>query len=181
MFDLVFILWMFNLVFILFYTLVKVFGRHNQLSVLMANQKKVFISQIFHLRILPKDQDCLSIQFSRTVEACWTWLNPTSTHTIYITGAAFDRHVTTGWRRLIGSPNLQIIFHQRATKYRSLLRKMTYTDKGSYESSPPCNLSLTPWNLFLTHTIYITGAGHDRQNALAFSIRVLDLCAHIPA
>ena len=44
----------------------------------------------------------------------------------------------TGWRRLIGSPKLQIIFHQRATKYRALLRKMTYKDKGSYESSPPC-------------------------------------------
>ena len=43
----------------------------------------------------------------------------------------------TGWQRLIGSPKLQIIFHKRATKYRSLLRKMTYKDKGSYESSPP--------------------------------------------
>ena len=45
---------------------------------------------------------------------------------------------STGWRRLIGSPKLQIIFHKRATKYRSLLRKMTYKDKGSYESLPPC-------------------------------------------
>ena len=44
----------------------------------------------------------------------------------------------TGWQRLIGSPKLQIIFHKRATKYRSLLRKMTYKDKGSYESWPPC-------------------------------------------
>ena len=44
----------------------------------------------------------------------------------------------TGWQRLIGSPKLQIIFHKRATKYRSLLRKMTCKDKGSYESSPPC-------------------------------------------
>ena len=35
-------------------------------------------------------------------------------------------------------PKLQIIFHKRATKYRSLSRKMTYKDKGSYESSPPC-------------------------------------------
>ena len=37
----------------------------------------------------------------------------------------------TGWRRLIGSPKVLIIFHKRATKYRSLLRKMTYKDKGS--------------------------------------------------
>jgi len=42
----------------------------------------------------------------------------------------------TGWRRLIGSPMLQIIFHKRATKYRSLLWKMTHKDKGSYESLP---------------------------------------------
>ena len=47
-------------------------------------------------------------------------------------------HIYTGWRRLIGSPKLQIIFHKRATKYRSLLRKMTFEDKGTYESSPPC-------------------------------------------
>jgi len=46
----------------------------------------------------------------------------------------------TGWRRLIGSPKLQIIFHKRATNYRSLLRKMTYEDKGSYASSPPCTM-----------------------------------------
>jgi len=44
----------------------------------------------------------------------------------------------TGWRRLIESPKLKIIFHKNATKYRSLLQKMTYEDKGSYESSPPC-------------------------------------------
>jgi len=43
----------------------------------------------------------------------------------------------TGWRKLIGSPKLQIIFHKRATKYRSLSREMTYKNKGSYESSPP--------------------------------------------
>jgi len=45
---------------------------------------------------------------------------------------------STGWRRLIGSPKLQIIFHKRVTKYTSLLQKMTYKDKGSYESSPHC-------------------------------------------
>jgi len=47
--------------------------------------------------------------------------------------------LVTGWRRLIGCPKLQIIFHKGATKYRSLLPKMTYKDKGSCESSPPCN------------------------------------------
>jgi len=42
----------------------------------------------------------------------------------------------TGWRRLIGSPQFQIFFHQKATnlKYKSLLWKMTCKDKGCYES-----------------------------------------------
>jgi len=48
--------------------------------------------------------------------------------------------MSTGWRKHIGSPKLQIIFHKRATKYRSILRKLTYKDMGSYESSPPCSL-----------------------------------------
>jgi len=43
-----------------------------------------------------------------------------------------DMTRSTGWWRLIGCPELQIIFHKRATKYRALLRKMTYKDKGSY-------------------------------------------------
>jgi len=65
-------------------------------------------------------------------------------------------HRRTGWRRLIGSPKLQIIFHKRATKYRALLRKMTCKDKGSYESSPPCillwsELILIKGPMFLTN------------------------------
>jgi len=44
---------------------------------------------------------------------------------IYLFEFSLQRILVTGWRRLIGSPKLQIIFHKRATKYRSLLRKMT--------------------------------------------------------
>jgi len=47
------------------------------------------------------------------------------------------RHVPTRRYRVAKTHKLQIIFHKRATKYRSLLRKMTYKDKASYESSPP--------------------------------------------
>jgi len=54
----------------------------------------------------------------------------------------------TEWRRLIGSPKLHIIFHKRATKYTSLSRKMTYKDKGSYESSPPCTEIFLQRSLF---------------------------------
>ena len=49
----------------------------------------------------------------------------------------------TGWRRLIGCLNLQVIFRKRATNYRALLRKMTYEHKASYESSSPCTQSRT--------------------------------------
>ena len=49
---------------------------------------------------------------------------------------------STGWRRLIESPNLHVIFHKRATEYKSLLQKMTYKDKGSHESWPPCSTPL---------------------------------------
>jgi len=44
----------------------------------------------------------------------------------------------TGWRRSIGCLKLQVIFCKRATNYRALLRKMTYKDKVSYDSTPPC-------------------------------------------
>jgi len=65
----------------------------------------------------------------------------------------------TGWRRLIGSPKLQIIFHKRATQYKSLLRKMTYKDKGSYESSPPC----IPvwWDAWEWLLLYLSEVWHD--------------------
>ena len=62
---------------------------------------------------------------------CVTWLILSYSSTLH-------SDLATGSRRLIGSPKLQIIFHKRAIKYRSPLRKMTYKDKGSYESWPPC-------------------------------------------
>ena len=65
---------------------------------------------------------------------------------------------TTGWRRVIGSPKLQIIFHKRATKYGSLLWKMTYTDKGSYESWPPFSAAsdvLCTWFLYTYINLHV--------------------------
>ena len=44
----------------------------------------------------------------------------------------------TGWRRLIGHLKLGVIFRKRATNYRALLRKLTYTHEASYGCSPPC-------------------------------------------
>jgi len=43
----------------------------------------------------------------------------------------------------LSSAKLQIIFHKRATKYRLILRKMTYKDKGSYEFPRPCIICYT--------------------------------------
>jgi len=85
---------------------------------------------------------CYTLQHTAT--HCNTLQHAAHCNTLYhIPGRqCFSAHQGTGWRRLIGSPKFQIIFHKSATKYRSLLRKMTYEDKGSYESSPPC-ISLT--------------------------------------
>jgi len=47
----------------------------------------------------------------------------------------------TGWRRCRGCLKLQVSFRQKATNYRALLQKMSYTDKASYASSLPCMVS----------------------------------------
>ena len=50
--------------------------------------------------------------------------------------------ICTRWRRTTECLKLQIIFCKRDTNYRALLRKMTYEDKPSYASSPPCIMIL---------------------------------------
>ena len=45
---------------------------------------------------------------------------------------------STGWQRPIGRLKLQVIFRKRATKFRALLRKMTYKDKALYGFWSPC-------------------------------------------
>jgi len=42
------------------------------------------------------------------------------------------------WRRPIGCLKLQVISCKGATNHRALWRKMTYKDKASYGSLPPC-------------------------------------------
>jgi len=58
--------------------------------------------------------------------------------------------VITGWRRLIGCLKLQVIFRNRATNYRAVLRKMTHEDKTSYDSTPPCI------SCYFSHSLYIS-------------------------
>jgi len=59
----------------------------------------------------------------------------------------------TGWRRLIGCLKLQVIFRKSASNYRALLRKMTYEDKASCDSTPLC-IYLT-WLLYMWRDSYI--------------------------
>ena len=58
---------------------------------------------------------------------------------IFHISRSHTRTYITGWRRPIGCLKLQVNFRKRATNYRALLRKMTYKDKASYGSSPPCS------------------------------------------
>jgi len=60
----------------------------------------------------------------------------------------------------MGSPKLQIIFHKRATKYRSLSREMTCKDKGSYESSPPCNETSCGCRFIQCHVTHMNESCH---------------------
>jgi len=53
----------------------------------------------------------------------------------------FEKHCT-GWRRSRECLKLQVTFRKRDTNYRALLQKMTYTDKASYGSSPPCSVGV---------------------------------------
>jgi len=77
----------------------------------------------------------------------------------------------TGWWRLIGSPKLQIIFHKRAAKYKSLLRKMTYKDKGSYESSPPCTCGVTDTYEWVVWHIQIRVMSHIWMRNLTHTLQ----------
>jgi len=74
----------------------------------------------------------------------------TSTNPAVLYEHVAGAHVTNkGWRRPIGGLKLQVIFHKRATNYRALLRTMTYKDKASYGSLPPCTcnvwMSVNEW------------------------------------
>ena len=118
------------------------------------------------------------------------WVARPYTHSLSLTHPQTHTHICThthrggdsktdaprvrSWRRLIGSPKLQIIFHKRATKYRSLLRKMTYKDNGSYESSPPCrSCSRKYTSLTRTHTHTHTRTHTGEETVRLMHLRVM--------
>jgi len=75
------------------------------------------------------DKSCHVLQDSFTLV---TWLRPHGWHV----SSHMCNATRTGRRRLIGSLKLQVIFCKRATKYRTLLRKMTTEYKASCDSTP---------------------------------------------
>jgi len=75
----------------------------------------------------------------------------------------------TAWQRLIGCLKMQIIFRKRATNYRALMRKMTYEDKASCGSSPPCTMSCS---YVFTHQEY------HMYSHINHAYHVLLICIH---
>jgi len=64
-------------------------------------------------------------------------------------------------------------FHKRATKYGSLLRKMTYQDKGSYESSPPCISQTLEWVMSHIWMSRVTYVNESRQWVMSHIYKVM--------
>ena len=71
----------------------------------------------------------------------WVTSNLDKSRHIWISYITQIRGIVRWWRRPIGCLKLQVIFYQRATNHRALLRKTTYKDKASYGSLPPCTIA----------------------------------------
>jgi len=75
----------------------------------------------------------------------------------------------TGRPRPIGCLRLQVIFRKRTTNYRTLLQKMTYNDKASYGSSPPC-IYIQEYAGHIVLYVYIT---------YIYYIHILHVCVYL--
>ena len=74
--------------------------------------------------------------YCNTLQQTTTHCNTLQHNTTHNTTHCNSNNYSSSHSYVTCAPKLQIIFHKRATKYRSLLQKMTHKDKGSYESSP---------------------------------------------
>jgi len=73
----------------------------------------------------------------------------------------------TGRRRCIGRLKLQGSVRKRATNYRALLRKMTYKDKASHGSSPPCRREREGARVRLIEGVHVCGRKGSGQEESA--------------
>ena len=108
-----------------------------------------------------------------------TWLNETcgAPHShLWHTANTCD----TGWRKPIGCLKLQVIVCKRASNYRALLRKMTYKDKASCDSTLP---GMTPvyvqWIIFLREAWLIHGIHLTHVNVWRAACIPLALCEYM--
>ena len=65
--------------------------------------------------------------------------------------------IGTGWRRLIGCLQLQVIFRKRATDYRALLRKMTCNLRHPMSLRHPAHtlhMDITTSYIYFLHTFW---------------------------
>jgi len=56
----------------------------------------------------------------------------------YVLSTRQNAPIDTGWLRCIGCLKLQSLPEKRATNYGAISREMTYENKATYASSPPC-------------------------------------------
>ena len=115
---------------------------------------------------------------------CVTWLTHMShmtrldAHLLLAVWALLWLIVYTEWRRPIKYLKLQVIFRKRANNYRAFVRKMTYKDKASCGSSPPCTLFMAhnTYSIYRTCSTYRTYSIYRIQYVVTFVECVLHLC-----
>jgi len=98
----------------------------------------------------------MSCVWKRVTWTCVTWVCVTRMYLYCV--------IQTGWRRPIGCVKLQVIFRKRATNHRALWWKMTYKDKASYGSLPPC------MNALFHAREYVVWHTHTHTDASCHSI-----------
>jgi len=98
------------------------------------SQSNIHISITMYIHCSQSTHTCITIEY--------TYIN----HNVHMHESRSNIHIlytySTWWPRPIGCLKLQVISRKRVTNYRAHLRNMTYKDKASYGSSPPCNHNL---------------------------------------
>jgi len=99
----------------------------------------------------------------------------------------FSSQLGTMWRRCKGCLKLHVISRKKSTNYRALSRKMTYKEKASYDSTPPCS-GLTFANVYpnaaadtVAEDGRVVSVGSGRCAELEMALAVISISAFISA